>query len=134
MMEQELRQRVKIRAGNRCEYCGLPQVFAAMVQFQIEHIVAKQHGGSDKLSNLAWACQRCNLSKGPNLAGIDFQTKRIVPLFHPRRQKWHRHFSWDGPLLIGLTPVGRATIHVLNMNDPHRLVLREQLIADGVFP
>jgi hypothetical protein len=32
---------------------------------------------------------------------------------------------------MGLTPEGRATIHVLNMNDHGRLQLRERLIVLG---
>src|SRR5580692_12396034 len=39
--------------------------------FHIEHIIARQHGGSTGLDNLAFACWTCNLKKGPNLSGID---------------------------------------------------------------
>jgi len=55
------------RAGNRCEYCRLPEELSD-VPFHVEHIVARQHQGGDELSNLALACDRCNLYKGPNLA------------------------------------------------------------------
>ena len=37
-------------------------------------------------------------------------------LFHPRQQSWTVHFRWNGPLLIGLTPTGRATVALLNIN------------------
>ena len=60
---------VRTRAGGRCEYCRLP-VWAYRL-FEVEHIVALQHRGSDALSNLAYACIRCNKFKGPNLASID---------------------------------------------------------------
>ncbi|HMC89699.1 MAG TPA: hypothetical protein VKI17_09125 [Gemmataceae bacterium] len=55
-------------------------------------------------------------------------------LFNPRRRRWDRHFIWKGPRLVGLTPCGRATISVLNMNAAHRIELRELLIEAGRFP
>jgi hypothetical protein len=61
---------VRRRAGNRCEYCHLPQE-AFRRGFHTEHIVARQHGGPTSLDNLAFACWSCNLKKGPNLSGID---------------------------------------------------------------
>jgi hypothetical protein len=63
--------------------------------FHIEHIYAKKHGGSDDPQNLCLACPECNWSKGVNLSGL--VGDKIVPLFHPRRQAWGRHFAWDGP-------------------------------------
>ncbi|HXK07029.1 MAG TPA: HNH endonuclease [Verrucomicrobiae bacterium] len=44
----------------------------------MEHIIAKQHGGPDDADNLALACHRCNLRKGPNLTGIDPQTAEVA--------------------------------------------------------
>ena len=76
----------------------------------------------------------CNRHKGPNLAGIDRagSASRLVPLFHPRRHKWDRHFRWNGALLVGRTPIGRVTVQVLAMNDPLRVALREELMAEGL--
>jgi hypothetical protein len=65
------------------------------------------------------------------LSGIDPRTKKLVRLFHPRQQSWKRHFEWFGALLSGRTPTGRATVMVLNINDPRRVDLRELLMADG---
>jgi hypothetical protein len=133
-MDQELRTAVRERAAFRCEYCLLPEEYAPVTPFQVEHIVAKQHGGGDELSNLALACHRCNLTKGPNLGGIDPKTGKKVWLFNPRRHKWARHFRWAGPVVVGRTPTGRATVAVLQMNDDDRVELRQALIAEGVFP
>jgi hypothetical protein len=83
---------------------------------------------------LPWACFTCNKKKGPNLSGIDGVTGKLVPLFHPRRHKWSRHFRWQGALLAGRTPIGRATIAVLGINQPLRVRLRQELIDEGVFP
>lgn len=133
-MNPSVRNAVRRRARSRCEYCLLPECYATVVPFQIEHIIARQHGGRSTLTNLALACHRCNLHKGPNLTGIDPLSRRIVSLFHPRRMNWTRHFRWDGPLLIGRTAIGRATAHVLNMNGAERIDLRQSLIEEGVLP
>jgi hypothetical protein len=105
-----------------------------LVVFHIEHIIPRQHGGSDGDENLAFAGNQCNFFKGPNLSGIDPNTGAVVRLFHPRRQKWKRHFRWDGPRLVGRTRTGRATITALAINLPGRVAVREALIAEGVFP
>ena len=54
------------RAGDRCEYCLIPQI-ADDLPFHIDHIMAQQHGGETIAANLALACYACNLHKGPNL-------------------------------------------------------------------
>ena len=93
----------------------------------------RKHGGDDSLANLALACDRCNFSKGPNLSGIDSDTDSIEVLFNPREQHWDDHFAYRGPLIVGRTPTGRATVVVLNMNESHRVQLREELIRAGEF-
>jgi hypothetical protein len=130
-MTAALHRLVRWRADNRCEYCRLHEDEAAFARFHIEHIIARQYGGRDRADNLALACQRCNLFKGPNLSGIDPHTGQIVPLFHPRRQTWARHFRWEGVRAVGRTRSGRATVALLKMNAPRRLALRRALAATG---
>lgn len=95
-----------------------------MARLQIEHIRPRKHGGDDSLDNLALPCIDCNLRKGPNLSGVDPDSESVVELFNPRLQVWSEHFTWDGPQLHGLTPVGRATIAVLGLNSLDRILLR----------
>jgi hypothetical protein len=121
------------RAHGVCEYCRLAQTYSHL-PFQPDHIIAKKHGGKTTASNLALSCYFCNSYKGPNISGIDPLTKALVRLFHPRRHKWHYHFRWDGPMLIGRTPIGRATIAVLVINDPEAVATRQLLLASGLFP
>lgn len=128
-MDKKLEELVHWRAGEQCEYCHIP-----LPPFQIEHIVARKHGGLTAESNLALACVRCNLHKGPNLSGIDSADGHVVSLFHPRQQLWHEHFRWEGARLAGLTATGRASVAVLGINDPVRVELRQRLIDEGVFP
>jgi hypothetical protein len=123
-MSPSTRTRVRERAGDRCEYCQLPQADSPLAALHVEHVLPKVHGGTDDSDNLALACIDCNLHKGTNLTGIDPETKRLTELFHPRRHVWNEHFEWDGPYLLGKTAIGRTTIRVLNMNGEDRLTLR----------
>ena len=96
--------------------------------------MARKHGGPDDPSNLCVACERCNLFKGSDLTGIDPATGQVERLFNPRTQAWADHFELRGPLIVGLTPTGRATVRVLSMNAGQRLQLRAALIAHGLYP
>ena len=113
-MDAALTEAVWRRAGAACEYCRLPQT-AYRTNFEIDHVIARQHGGRTALTNLALSCLHCNSHKGPNIAGLDprMPDRGPVRLFHPRRHKWDRHFRWDGPVLVGRTAIGRATVAVL---------------------
>jgi hypothetical protein len=132
-MDQALSGAVWRRAKGNCEYCRVPERRSS-IPFEIDHVIAEQHGGPTVGSNLALACFACNHHKGPNLAGIDPKTGRRAWLFHPSRHKWQRHFRWDGAVLVGRTPIGRATVAVLRINLPHRVAQRAALISEGVFP
>ncbi|MEI6390283.1 MAG: HNH endonuclease [Verrucomicrobiota bacterium] len=123
-MSPNTRARVRERAGHRCEYCLAHQEDSPLAALHVEHIVPKIHGGTDDLENLALACMDCNLHKGPNLTGMDPQTRRVTELFHPRHHRWEDHFERDGIYMIGKTAIGRTTIRVLNMNSEDQLALR----------
>jgi hypothetical protein len=129
-VNRELVRRVWSRAGDRCEYCLIPQ-FAFPLPFQIDHILAEKHGGETVEGNLALACAHCNRFKGPNIAGLDPDTAELTRLFNPRSDAWAGHFQFDGPLLTGKTPIGRATIRVLAMNANDLLLIRVELLAEG---
>ena len=105
----------------------------AFIPFHVEHIIAKQHveeGHADS-SRLAYACDRCNAFKGPNLSSIDPETGDKVDVFNPRTDAWSDHFAVSGGLIVGLTPIGRATARLLNMNDSRRVELRLQWMVEG---
>lgn len=128
-----LHDQVWQRAQSCCEYCQMPQAFDDL-PFQIDHIIAKQHGGITHSDNLALSCLHCNKHKGPNIAGLDPLTGSLTPIFHPRIHRWKDHFIWNGAELIGQTTIGRTTIRVLGINHPDYLMLRKALIDEGVFP
>jgi len=132
-MEAALEREVRNRAGGFCEYCRFPEAYHRKT-FHIDHITAEQHEGLTESKNLALCCSHCNLNKGPNIAGIDPITKRVTRLYSPRKDRWRKHFAWNGAIVVGLTSIGRTTIAVLKMNSGIRVQLRASLISAGLFP
>jgi hypothetical protein len=130
-MDEALREFVRQRAGERCEYCLLPQSAAIFFTFHVEHIRAKQHGGQDIENNLALACPDCNAHKGPNLTSVDPLTDTVVLIFNPRVNNWTDHFVRQEAAILDLTAIGRATVELLNMNEAERAEMREELLANG---
>ena len=121
---------VVLRAGGRCEYCHFPMTVSRL-PFHCDHIIARKHGGQTDDSNLAWACFRCNMHKGPNIGGLDPVSGLSSRLFHPRHDVWEEHFEWSGAWLRGKTAAGRATIAVLEINRTDVVAVRESLLAEG---
>ena len=133
LMRAALRRLVEDRAGHRCEYCRLHEEFQGVSPFHVEHITARKHGGQHLSENLALACHRCNLHKGPDLTGLDPETGKVTRLFHPRQDRWTEHFEIRAARIVGLTPIGRTTAALLRMNTPDRIELRSSLIAAGLW-
>jgi 5-methylcytosine-specific restriction endonuclease McrA len=55
----ETREYLLEKWGRKCAYCGKENV-----PLQIEHIVPRAKGGSNRVSNLTLACEKCNTAKG----------------------------------------------------------------------
>lgn len=55
----EVKEYLLIKWGRKCAYCGIENV-----PFEIEHILAKSKGGSNRISNLCLSCHSCNQAKG----------------------------------------------------------------------
>ena len=128
-----LRALVVERAGARCEYCLLP-TRVAFYSHEVDHVVARKHGGQTGAVNLALACARCNQHKGSDLGSLDPETGEFAFFFNPRTQRWDDHFALDGPRIVPLTPEGRVTVAILQLNHPDRLQERELFIAAGLYP
>ncbi len=129
------RRAVFERAQYRCEYCRTPEACVSD-PFAVEHIIPRSKGGKTRLNNLACACTACNGHKHKAIAAVDPFSRQLVPLFHPRKQRWAGHFSWseDGLRMVGLTPTGRATVKTLQMNHPKMIKLRQLLLLAGAHP
>ena len=132
-MDAALTRLVWQRAKGRCKYCQMPQT-ADDATFEIDHIIARKHIGATLASNLCLSCYYCNSFKGSDLTSLDPKTRKITPLFNPRRHKWATHFRWQGAHLVGRTAIGRVTVALLHVNDEYRVELCEILIEAGEFP
>jgi hypothetical protein len=121
------------RAGNRCEFCLIHQDDVPQ-QHEIDHLVARKHGGQTVAANLALTCLSCNRYKGSDQTAIDPETQILVPLFNPRVQTWADHFMLIDARIVGLTPMGRATVNLLRLNLSTRVDIRRLLIEKGRYP
>ncbi|HEX4954092.1 MAG TPA: HNH endonuclease signature motif containing protein [Thermoanaerobaculia bacterium] len=128
-----LRRLVLARAAGRCEYCGLSQA-GQEATFHIDHVLPVKEQGTTNADNLALACVSCSLRKAARLTAIDPETRQEVRLFNPRFDSWAESFRWQGPRLLGLTPVGRATVAALDMNRPLIVAIRQEETALGRHP
>ena len=63
LLGYEIREYLLEKWGRKCAYCG-----AENVPLEIEHIIPKIRGGSNRLSNLAIACTPCNQKKNSQTA------------------------------------------------------------------
>jgi hypothetical protein len=123
-----LRRLVEDRPQHRCEYCLLPAKIA-FFSHEIDHIIAEKHGGKTNAENLAYTCWRCNRHKGSDLGSFDPETKDFCFLFNPRNREWSEEFRLEDVRIIGLTAIGRTTVHLLQLNSPERLAERQNLIS-----
>ncbi len=127
-----IRKSVTQRAGGFCEYC---QTDGAIIgqSMHIEHI---NPNGDDGLENLCLACSNCNLSKSIAIRAFDPVSQQIVMLFNPRQQRWGEHFRWAerGLRVEGITPIGRATIERLKMNQDRMAAARARWVQAGWHP
>jgi len=112
-----LRDEVRERAGERCEYCLIPES-QTFFPHELDHLIAQKHGGESTSANLALACFDCNRFKGSDIASIDEVTGELIALFNPRIQHWHDHFTLHAGQIIPLTPVGRVTQKLCNSIFP----------------
>ena len=76
----QLRSYVFHRDGARCAYCGSTQA----ERYELDHIVPRSRGGSNRVSNLVVSCHDCNVQKG-NASVEEFLARRPARLAAVRR-------------------------------------------------
>jgi hypothetical protein len=59
----EVKEYLLDKWGRKCVYCD-----KTTVPLEVEHIVPKSRGGTDRVSNLTLSCRKCNLKKGNKTA------------------------------------------------------------------
>jgi ATP adenylyltransferase len=108
-----VKYRVLTRARGRCECCGAHEHQRAL---EVDHIIPKNQGGSDDLSNLQALCFRCNAGK----RDTDCTDFRGLQASYARREA--------GCVFCALEGSGR----VLLENEGHSLVIPRRHVADGL--
>ena len=132
----EVLKRVRQDTKDRCGYC-LTQQDVLPQTLEVEHIIPIAKGGTDDEVNLWFACRSCNRFKSDKTEAIDPETNTTVNLFNPRIQNWFENFKWseDSLYVIGLTPIGRATVKQLRLNDnPFMIQARRMWKRAGWHP
>ena len=129
-----IREAVFERAQGLCEYCQTAKIVVSTIE--IDHIIPASAGGATTLENLCLSCRSCNNSKQDFVMCIDPVTDTEARLFNPRADQWPEHFEWsaDGLFVVGLTPIGRATIRRLDMNKRDLIESRQLWIEAGWHP
>lgn len=92
------------------------------------------HRGETVADNLCLSCLDCNRAKGSDFGSFDPETEYVTLLFNPRTQKWKDHFRLDGGRIIPISPEGRVTVFVLDLNAEMRVRARQTLLEAGLYP
>jgi len=151
----DVREAVRLRANDACEYCLLPTTG----KFNIEHIIPPDlwddyingrlsgvspvavRGGPNHIDTYAWSCPFCNEAKGKRVA--HGSGRRATRFFDPRHDRWPDHFIFPGSsgyiFIVGATEVGRVTAGPagldFNAGGPEGpLGLRHKTILRGEYP
>lgn len=132
-ISEALRRQVIERAEQHCEYCLIHQ-HDSLYTHEVDHIIPEKHRGETSANNLCLACLECNRHQGSDFGSFDPETGQITPLFNPRQQVWSDHFRLEGARIIPLSPEGRVTVFVLNLNDEIRIRARWALLEAGRYP
>jgi 5-methylcytosine-specific restriction endonuclease McrA len=102
----EVREYLLDKWGRRCMYCD-----GRHVRLQIEHLLARSRGGSDRVSNLGLACEPCNQAKG---------SKSLA------------EFVTDPKRLAGIQARMKAPLRDAAMMNATRYALHDALVATGL--
>jgi hypothetical protein len=121
--------------GFRCAYCMTSMRIVGPL-LEVDHVVPRARGGATEEANLCLACPMCNGHKADRGAAVDPVSGLSVRLYHPRQDSWAEHFAWteDGTIVRGTTPIGRATVAVLQVNHEDIVAARRLWVAVGWHP
>ena len=134
-LPDELKNKIRRAAQNRCAYCLTPQEIVSM-PLEIEHLQPTAEGGTDEEENLWLACRNCNGFKHAKTLAVDPQTNVETAIFNPRKQIWNEHFEFseDETEIVGKTVCGRATVIALRLNFEQAVSARKIWVSVGWYP
>jgi 5-methylcytosine-specific restriction endonuclease McrA len=131
----ELRRKIRDHFANCCADCRTAEDLTVAI-YECEHIVPRARGGESVFTNVCLACPTCDRYKADRTTATDPETQQAVDLFHPHRDVWSDHVSWndDATEIVARTPAGRATIAALRMNRPQLTRVRRIWVAMSEHP
>lgn len=134
-ISDDIKIKVRETSRYRCGYCLIQQRYSPMI-FQFDHLLPVSFGGTNDEENLWLACGNCNNAKSDKTEAFDSVTNLTVPIFNPRTQNWNEHFEWDEDeaIIVGKTPIGRATVEALKLNDERVVAVRLEWVSAGWHP
>jgi HNH endonuclease len=123
-MDAALTRLVWQRAKNRCEYCRMSQA-ADDASFEIDHIIARKHGGQSVASNLCMSCVYYHVFKWSDISSLERNTRKC------ERNRDAASFSAQATAGIErvIKPLhGLKTSESLRSQSPHSFGRRERYL------
>ena len=127
LLGYEVREYLLEKWGRKCVYCG-----AEGLPLEVEHIIPRVRGGSNRVSNLTIACEACNRKKNTRTAAEfgypHIQAKAKQPLQDAaavnaiRWELWRRLSGWGLPVECGSG--GRTKYNRIRQNLTQRALDR----------
>jgi ATP adenylyltransferase len=118
-----LKYEVLKRAKSRCELCGISNHEKAL---EVDHIVPRNHGGADDLSNLQALCYSCNAMKRDR-DDTDF---RGVAETYQLRQKGCPFCDLNASRIIAENSLCFAIRDAFPVTERHTLIMPKRHVAD----
>lgn len=127
-MAHPLHEQVRHLFGYRCAYCGVHEADGGG-ELTVDHYCPRAAGGTDDLSNLVYACHRCNQYKADYWPTVEEAAAGFI-LLHPQHHDLSEHYRRNELTgrLEPLTATGEFNLRLLHLNRPplvaHRLSRR----------
>ncbi len=86
------------------------------------------------MDNLAYSCPHCNQYKGTDFTTFLESYTVIVTIFNPRLHDWNKHFTVENGMILPRSKIAKATVKLLKLNEPERIIQRQILQETGAYP
>ncbi len=122
-----VKYRILTRARGRCECCGAHENQRAL---EVDHIIPKNHGGSDDISNLQALCFRCNAGKR-DTDSTDFRGMQAS--YHHREANCLFCALEKGDRVLLSSELAICIADAYPVSEGHSLVIPRRHMADGLL-
>ena len=114
---------VRVRDGARCMYCGVKS-WESRRRFTLDHVIPRTHGGSNRPSNLVYACMQCNQAKGK---------MRVEDFLCDRPEQLRKVLAQRKPPLAAATHTAQIAAKVVEAAEERGVMVRTTTGADTAF-